>query len=157
MKQLIVVLAVVAGVALLPVTGARAQQATPSASPSASPSAEESPAIQNSPPPLPSPKPAPDDPKIHKLAVQQFLAWQQGSVDRTLYSDDVNAQLSDQILDTAEKSLAAMGGLQRTVFRGISRAKGVDVFVYHMTCENASVDMDFALQPDGKIALIFFV
>jgi len=39
---------------------------------------------------------------------------------------------------------------------GTARAKGLDIFVYKMTCEHGSVNMDFALQPDGKIALIFF-
>jgi hypothetical protein len=32
----------------------------------------------------------------------------------------------------------------------------VDVYVYKMNCQNGSVNMDFALAPDGKIALIFF-
>lgn len=144
---LLVVLLIAAAVTAVPAAHALSQEATPAASPAAT----------SSPPPLPSPQPAPDDPKIHKLAVQQFLAWQQGTVDRNLYSDDVNAQLSDQVLDTAEKSLAGMGGLQLVAFRGISSAKNVNVYVYHMTCEHGAVDMDFALQPDGKIALIFFV
>lgn len=141
------VFAIAVLVTAVPAARALSQEATPAASP----------APAESPPPLPSPRPAPDDPKIHKLAVQQFLAWQQGTVDRTVYSDDVNAQLNDQTLDTAEKSLAGLGGLQTAMFRGISKAKNVNVYVYHMTCEHGAVDMDFALQPDGKIALIFFV
>lgn len=108
------------------------------------------------PPPLPSPKPGPDDPKRHKLAVQQFLAWQQGAVDRTLYGEEVNAELNDEVLDQGTRTLANMGALQSAVFQGTAHAKGVDVYVYKMTCEHGSVNMDFALAPDGKIALIFF-
>ncbi|HET6894168.1 MAG TPA: hypothetical protein VFH72_02200 [Candidatus Baltobacteraceae bacterium] len=126
---------------------AQAQQPPPSPAPSAEVA---------SPPPLPSPKPGPDDPARHKLAVQQFLAWQSGVVDRTLYGDEVNTELSDEVLDQATKTLANMGALQSAVFVGTARAKGLSIYVYKMTCEHGSVNMDFALQPDGKIALIFF-
>jgi hypothetical protein len=108
------------------------------------------------PPPLPSPKPATDDPKVHRLAVTQFIAWQVGSIDHSLYSDEFNSQLSDSVVNDATQTLAHMGGLQTTTFRGISVAKGINVFVYHMVCEHGSIDMDFALQPDGKIALLLF-
>lgn len=126
---------------------AQAQQT--GASPAAAPTAVPAPA-------LPSPRPGPDNPQRHKLAVQQFLAWQQGQVDRTLYGNAVNEELSDEVLDQATRTLANMGALQSAVFLGTSRARGVDVFVYKMTCEHGAVNMDFALAPDGKIALIFF-
>jgi len=93
---------------------------------------------------------------MRKLALQQFVAWQGGTVDRTRYSDDVNAQLSDDVLDASEKALAALGALQSATFKGISAAKSIRVYVYTMTCEHGSIDMKFALQPDGKIALVFF-
>lgn len=133
---------------------ARAQQASASPAPSASAPAPAG--DLGSPPPIPSPRPGPDDPQRHKLAIQQFLAWQQGDVDRTLYGDEVNTELNDELLDRAGKTLANMGALQSAVFLGTARAKGLNIFVYKMTCQNGSVNMDFALQPDGKIALIFF-
>ncbi len=155
MKRSLIFLAFAAGVALLPVRTLHAQ--TVQASPSPAPSAELSaPPAENSPPPLPSPKPAPEDPKIRKLALQQFVAWQGGTVDRSRYSDDVNAQLSDDVLTASEKALAALGALQSATFRGVSLAKGIHIYVYTMTCEHGSIDMKFALQPDGKIALVFF-
>ena len=107
-------------------------------------------------PPLPSPKPAPDDPKIHKFAVQQFLAWQQGQIDRSLYSDDVNNELTDEVLDNATKMLAHLGALQQVTFRGLSKAHDVQFYIYKMTCERGAIDMDFALDPQGKVAVIFF-
>lgn len=107
-------------------------------------------------PPIPSPKPAPDDPKIHKFAVQQFLAWQQGAVNRSFYSDDVNNELTDEVLDNATKTLARLGALQQVTFRGISKAHDATFYVYKMSCERGAVDMDFALDPEGKVALIFF-
>jgi hypothetical protein len=118
--------------------------------------AQSSPAAAPSSPAIPSPKPAPDDPKIHKFAVQQFLAWQQGQIDRSFYSDDVNNELTDEVLDSATKTLAHLGALQQVTFRGLSKAHDVTFYVYKMTCERGAVDMDFALDPQGKVAIIFF-
>jgi hypothetical protein len=139
-------------VGLFGCVAAQAQQATASPGPQASAPIGD----MGSPPPLPSPRPGPDNPQRHKLAVQQFLAWQQGDVDRSLYGDEVNSELNDDLLDRAGKTLANMGALQSAVFLGTARAKGLDIFVYKMNCQNGSVDMDFALAPDGKISLIFF-
>jgi hypothetical protein len=145
LNRLAIVVALAAGVALFGGGRLHAQQAQPSPS-----------AAEPTRPPIPSPKPAPDDPKIHKFAVQQFLAWQQGQVDRSFYSDDVNNELTDEVLDGATKTLAHLGGLQQVNFRGLSKAHDVTFYVYKMICERGSVDMDFALDPQGKVALIFF-
>jgi hypothetical protein len=144
LKRLAVLLALIAGIAVFAGGHLRAQesQAAPSAAPTN--------------PPLPSPKPAPDDPKMHKFAVQQFLAWQQGQVDRSLYSDTVNDELTDEVLGNATKSLAHLGALQSVTFRGLSSAQKATFYVYKMTCERGAVDMDFALDPEGKVAVIFF-
>lgn len=138
------VLAIVAVVGSFLAGGVRAQQ----------PDATPGPVATN--PPLPSPKPTAEDPKIHKLAVQQFLAWQSGTVNRDLYSDRVNADMTDEVMDKGTKTLANLGGLQQVQFRGISAAKGASFYVYKMVCENGAIQMDFAMDPDGKIALIFF-
>lgn len=118
--------------------------------------AQDSPAPVAGNPPVPSPKPTAEDPKIHKLAVQQFLAWQSGAVDRSLYSDRVNADMTDELMDKGTKTLANLGALQSAQFQGIAAAKGVNFYVYKMTCSNGTIQMDFALDPDGKIGLIFF-
>lgn len=142
-RRLLPLLAFAAGLAATPAF-AHAQTAPPS------------PAATDAPPPIPSPKPGADDPKIHKIAVQQFLAWQAGQVDRTLYTDDVNSQLNDDMMDRATNTLAHLGALQQTTFKGISKPKGLDVYVYHMVCANGAVDMDIGLDPTGHIALIYF-
>lgn len=129
----------------LSAAGVRAQESAPS------PSAAPVPA-----PSIPPPKPGPDNPQRHKFVVQQFLAWQQGNVDRTLYTDDVNQELTYEVLGRGTQTLANMGGLQSAVFLGTSHVKAGDIYVYKMTCERGAVNMDFALTPDGKISLIFF-
>jgi hypothetical protein len=127
-----------------------------SAGASSAQTAPPSPAGEATNPPIPSPKPAAEDPRVRKLAVAQFLAWQTGNVDRSLYGDRVNAELTDDLLDRGTKTLANLGGLQKATFEGISAAKGANLYVYRMTCENGTIDMDFALSPEGKITLIFF-
>ena len=137
-------------IALLDASGltARAQEAQPSpaSSPTAAPTAIA----------IPSPVPAAEDPRIHKLALTQFVAWQQGSIDRSLYSQTLNAQLTDTALATASATLANMGALQSIAFRGIARMAEGSLYVYRVTCANGAVDMDFSLDRSGKIAIIFF-
>ncbi len=145
LKRPAALLALIAAAAIFAGGHGRAQE-TPPPAPAAGPTN----------PPIPSPKPAPDDPKLHKFAVQQFLAWQQGQVDRSLYSENVNDELTDDMMDDATKTLARLGALQQTTFRGLAKAKEVTFYVYKMTCEHGSVDMDFAMDPDGKVAVIFF-
>lgn len=107
-------------------------------------------------PPLPSPRPTAEDPKVHKLAVQQFLAWQSGAVNRDLYSDRVNSDMTDDLMDRGTKALANLGGLQSAQFQGVSLSKGMTFFVYKMLCQNGTIQMEFEMDPDGKIGLIFF-
>lgn len=139
-----ILLALVGGVSSLYAGGAAAQQATP----------EPSPTVSN--PPIPSPKPTAEDPKIHKLAVQQFLSWQSGTINRDLYSDRVNGELTEDVMDKGTKTLANLGPLQTVQFKGVSNAKGTSFYVYHMVCTRGAIDMDFAIDPDGKIGIIFF-
>jgi hypothetical protein len=138
------VLALIAGVCMSFSGSLHAQEATASPSP------------ESTGPILPSPKPAVEDPKIRKLAVQQFLAWQSGTVNRDLYSEQVNADLTDDVLDKGTKTLANLGALQKAQFQGISSAKGANFYVYRMVCQNGTIQMEFSLAPDGKIGLIFF-
>ena len=144
LTRIAVLLALVAGACAAFSAGAKAQQADTSPSP----------AVTG--PALPSPKPTAEDPKVHKLAVQQFLAWQSGTINRDLYSDQVNSDLTDDVLDRGTKTLANLGGLQQALFQGVSVSKGLSFYVYRMVCQRGTIQMDFSLQADGKIALIFF-
>jgi hypothetical protein len=109
-------------------------------------------------PVLPSPKPAPEDPKITKTAKREFLAWQNGLVDRSHYSDQMNANISDDLLNKSAAGLAHLGALQKATFEGISRTDHGDVFyTYDMICQNGSVRMQFGLDPKGRIGLLYFL
>ncbi len=110
-------------------------------------------------PVIPSPNPAPEDPKISKLAVREFLAWQSGSVDATHYTEQVSDRLTPDFLLHGTATIAHVGALQKATFRGISHGNAqTDFYVYRMVCANGSIDMDFQLDPagSGKINLIYF-
>jgi hypothetical protein len=139
-----ILFAFIAALSAFSCAGVRAQQT------------DASPAPTDTHPPIPSPKPTADDPKIHKFAVQQFLAWQTGDVNRDLYSDRVNGQMTEELMDRGTKTLANLGALQQAQFQGISAAQGATFYVYKMTCQRGTINMDFSLDPDGKIGLIYF-
>ncbi|MDQ2871623.1 MAG: DUF3887 domain-containing protein [Candidatus Eremiobacteraeota bacterium] len=133
--------------------------ALPGRSSSATPAPSASPIIGTpDAPTLPSPKPAPEDPKVTKIAVREFLAWQNGTVDRGRYSDEMNANISDDLLTKSSAGLAHLGALQKTTFQGISIAgKGYRFYTYLMTCANGTVRMQFGFDPKGKIGLLYFL
>ncbi|MGZ3541693.1 MAG: hypothetical protein ACXWMY_13995 [Vulcanimicrobiaceae bacterium] len=110
-------------------------------------------------PVLPSPKPAPEDPKITKVAVREFLAWQTGTVDRTHYSDQMNANISDDLLTKSAVGLAHLGALQKATFEGISTAGPTNqtFYTYTMTCTDGAVRMQFGFDQQGKIGLLYFL
>ena len=110
-------------------------------------------------PVLPSPKPATEDPKITKVAVREFLAWQTGTVDRSHYSDQMNANISDELLTKSAAGLAHLGALQKTTFEGISIAGPTNqtFYTYTMACADGSVRMQFGLDQQGKISLLYFL
>ena len=110
-------------------------------------------------PAIPSPKPATEDPKITKVAVREFLAWQTGAVDRAHYSDQMNANISDELLTKSAAGLAHLGALQKTTFEGTSIAGPMNqtFYTYTMTCTDGSVRMQFGFDPQGKISLLYFL
>ncbi len=112
-----------------------------------------------SPTPAPTPLP-PEDPAATKVATKQFLAWQIGSIDRTKYTDELNALAdADQVTHTAA-ALRQLGGLKSMQWMGYRNAEGVPegskTYVYRANCLNGSVLMQFSLTPTGKVAGIIF-
>lgn len=114
-----------------------------------------------SPTPTPSPSPTPvADPAITKIVRQQFVAWQSGSLNKSLYSAGVQGKLTDAMVDDVSKKLAALGPLVDTVYIGPfftndlpADARG---YIYQMECQNGKVFLLTILDAKGKIATIFF-
>jgi hypothetical protein len=105
-------------------------------------------------PAAPTPSPAPTaapvaDPAVTKIAVQQFLAWQVGTIDKALYDPRLLANMDDAKIADVSKHIAPLGALISTQFIGPfsgedfpADAKG---YIYQMTCANGKMYEELVL------------
>jgi hypothetical protein len=113
------------------------------------------------PTPTPSPTPSPvADPAITKLARQQFVQWQAGTVNKSLYAAQVLDKLTDAKIAQTSEALGQLGALTDVVYLGawISAdfPPGARGYAYEMLCASGKIYLWLALNPQGKIATILF-
>ncbi len=113
------------------------------------------------PTPTPAPTAAPvADPAITKIARQQFVAWQAGSINKRLYAAEVLPKLTDDKVNDVAHALSALGPLTDMSFVGPFSAadipSGSQGYIYQMHCLEGNIYMWMILDSDGKIATIFF-
>lgn len=113
------------------------------------------------PTPTPAPTPTPvADPAITRLARQQFVAWQAGNVNRSLYSPAVIPKLTDAKVSDVSHALGALGPLTNTVFMGPFAAEDIPPdahgYIYQMQCAEGAIYQWMIVDGQGKIATIFF-
>jgi hypothetical protein len=120
-------------------------------------------AAQARPRPTPTPSPTPTpvaDPAITKLARQQFVAWQAGSINRNAYSAKVQAKLTDAIVNDVSHKLGLLGPLTDLVYLGPFYANDFPPdargYIYQMLCREGNVYQFMILDGQGKIATIYF-
>lgn len=109
----------------------------------------------------PSPTPTPvADPAITKIARQQFVQWQAGMVNKTLYVDALVPELTDAKITDTSKALSQLGALTDTVFIGSwlnpTFPSGTHGYIYQMRCIEGNVYLWMALDGQGKITTLFF-
>jgi hypothetical protein len=113
-----------------------------------------------SPTPTPTATPPPADPLITKMVRQQFVAWQAASVNQGLYAPAVYPQLTQPKVDQTARALSGLGPLIDTVYIGPFSAPDIPPdargYIYQMRCADGNVYLWLILNPDGKIATIFF-
>jgi hypothetical protein len=109
--------------------------------------------------PSPSPSPPIADPAITKIVRAQFVQWQAGVVNRSLYAPQTLPQLTDAKIADTSRVLAQLGALTDTVYMGrwinpdLPERRG---YIYQMRCVSGNVYLWLGLDPDGKIGTIFF-
>jgi hypothetical protein len=111
--------------------------------------------------PTPSPTPTPvADPAMTKLATQQFVQWQAGVINKSLYAQQVLDKLNDAKISDTSHALGQLGALTQVVFIGPwidpSFPPGARGYIYQMRCADGNIYLWLALDPAGKIATIFF-
>ncbi len=111
------------------------------------------------PTPIPTPTPV-ADPAVTKVARQQFLAWQIGTIDRSLYAAQLVPKLTDAKIKDVSAHVAPLGALQHVVylgpFVGQGFPPGAHGYIYKMICTNGTLYQWMILDASGKIATIFF-
>jgi hypothetical protein len=112
------------------------------------------------PTPTPSPTVAPvADPAITKLARQQFLAWQIGTIDKTLYSPDLLAKATDEKIADVSRHIAPLGALISldyvAPFTGEGFPTDAKGYIYQMNCSNGKIFEEIVLT-GGKIGYLYF-
>jgi hypothetical protein len=113
------------------------------------------------PAPTPSPTAPPvADPAVTKVARQQFVAWQAATINKSLYAEKVLPQLTDDKIADTSKALGQLGALSDMVFVGPwinpDFPPGSHGYIFQMRCVEGNVYLWLALDPQGKIATIFF-
>jgi hypothetical protein len=84
-----------------------------------------------------------------------FTALQQGRVDRSTVTDEMNAQLTAERLPDVAQQLAPLGTLQKLIFRGkVDQGVGI-VFHYTAVFSQQTTPMTFSVDKNGKIAGVF--
>jgi hypothetical protein len=111
--------------------------------------------------PTPAPTPTPvADPAITKLARQQFVQWQAGTINKSLYAQQVLDKLTDEKIAQTSNGLGQLGALTEAVYLGrwisASFPTGARGYFYQMRCTSGNVYLWLALDPTGKIATILF-
>lgn len=102
----------------------------------------------------------PEDPAITLIARKQFVAWQVASLNRDLYTDEMNGLMTPDKVTETSKALAQLGALEHAVWAGPATADdvpaGSKTYLYHMLCAGGQVYMEFSIEPTGKLAGMLF-
>jgi hypothetical protein len=100
--------------------------------------------------------PVAEDPAITAAVKKQFLAWQVGAVDRTLYDAEMNKGINDAIVAQISSQLQSLGAPAK--FTYVDRVIYNDnrVYVYAVETAKAKVRMQYALDAAGKISGLYF-
>lgn len=112
------------------------------------------------PTPAVTPTPPPEDPAITAIARHEFVTWQADAVEKSRYTQAMQAKMVDsQVSDTA-RGLATLGALERAQwlgpYPGPLAPPGDRSYLFHMICANAAVYELITIAPDGKIDFIAF-
>src|SRR5581483_8964072 len=116
--------------------------------------------IAATPAPSPAPSAPPADPAVTKVARQQFVAWQAGSLNKSLYAPEVVPKLTPDKVAEVSRALAALGPLVGTdyvaPFSAADIPAGAHGYIYNMHCTSGSIYLWLILDARGKIATIYF-
>lgn len=113
---------------------------TPAPTTSASPSASASPAVTLS------------TDQAHQLALNVLLQLQNGRIDRSMFTDQMNAQLTDDTLQKISPTLRPIGQPYTTLLSQKDEGHGITTFVFWLHSGAGAFDETITVDPAGKVA-----
>ncbi|HZW52473.1 MAG TPA: hypothetical protein VFF00_00500, partial [Candidatus Elarobacter sp.] len=135
---------------------ARADAAEPDASPAPAPAASGAPAAEPE-PAVPRPTASSPSPEIAARARAEFEANRSGKIDRSHYTAEMNARISDTALAEAATALKALGQVKGfTQVRKITQGS-LTLYVFRIECEKPPVvEEAIAWNAAGKVDFLQF-
>jgi hypothetical protein len=108
----------------------------------------------------PSPAPTPPNPAENPLVTarvrQEFLAWQQGHIDRKTYSPEAGGTYMNAVVAQVQPDLVAIGTPQAVTYETTSLLFGDFVYRYDVTGTSGVVSVLYTLSDRGKTDGIVF-
>lgn len=89
-------------------------------------------------------------------AQTQFTSLQHGAIDRSSYSQRMNAALTDAQVAQLSAQLTKLGDLRRMGLNASKKVDGIQTYAYVMVCANGIVGMQLSFDPNGLIDAIYF-
>jgi hypothetical protein len=96
------------------------------------------------------------DPKIDARAKDLLGQAQAGNFDRSQFTSDMSAALSDTVVANVKAALAPLGTPNTIALRAHYDVDGNSVYLYRLTFKDASWNEQLALGADGKITGLYF-
>jgi hypothetical protein len=102
--------------------------------------------------PLPPPVASTPSPEVAARARAEFEANRSGKIDRTRYTPEMNARITDTALVEVSSALRSLGGVKTfTQVRKISNG-GLTLYVFRVECEKPPpVELAIGWDPGGKV------
>jgi hypothetical protein len=111
-----------------------------------------------SPVPSSSAAPTPDPLKVQQLALDVLTQLQNRSLDRSLFSDQLNAQLTVDVIRNLGGQLSAIGTPSIVLLSSTQLDDGITGYQFLLRVSGAgNLDEIIAIGPDGKIVGLNFV
>jgi hypothetical protein len=93
-----------------------------------------------------------EDPAITARVHEWIKRFASADIDRSQLSPIMSEALTPSLVSTSKIGISSLGEPTKFVFRGKATAGGLDVYTYLVTFEKAQLDVNMALDAQGKIA-----
>jgi len=93
-----------------------------------------------------------EDPAITARVREWIKRFATADIDRSQLSTTMSNALTPSLVSTSSTGISALGEPTKFVFRGKAGAAGMNVYTYLVTFEKAQLNVNMALDAEGKIA-----